>query len=144
MQYLNFRDYLLKILNDIDCVIAYETASEYLGLFDGYLYDNRISIFVENILDLSNLETENEIKISQFIINDYKNLDFIILDKLKVTSENQTLINLIEQDGDVQVIQQSLANYYYKHGDFKNLKIPNSLKDLFNEYCEWALDYYKE
>lgn len=61
------------------------------------------------------------------------------------TTVNRTIIDLLEQNGDEQIITESLANYYEEHdGSFAGLKIPRYLQQRFEKYRAWALEYYEE
>lgn len=51
------------------------------------------------------------------------------------TTVNRTIIDLLEQNGDDQIITESLANYYEEHGEsFEGLKIPKHLQSKFEKY----------
>lgn len=64
---------------------------------------------------------------------------------LKCTTVNQTILDLLEQDGDEQIITESLANYYEEHGaTFDGLDISEHLRDKFQKYKQWAVTYYEE
>lgn len=61
------------------------------------------------------------------------------------TTINQTIVDLLERDGDEQIITESLANYYEEHGQsFDGLDIPKHLSPRFEKYSEWAMAYYEE
>lgn len=139
----NYKAYLRNILKGIPCILAYGTASEYLGLFEGYLDNDELEVFVEEInQDLIDLEKDENLKIIQYVI-DFNSIEYFNLRGLLVTTENQTIVHLIEQDEDVQNIQITLSSYYYLHNQsFKDLIIPKHILDKFNMYCKWALEYY--
>lgn len=64
---------------------------------------------------------------------------------LLCTTINQTIVDLLEQDGDEQIITESLANYYEESGNtFEGLTIPGYLKERFEKYSSWAKVYYEE
>ncbi len=64
---------------------------------------------------------------------------------LLCTTVNRTIIDLLEQNGDEQIITESLANYYEEHGEsFEGLKIPKHLQSKFEKYKAWALECYEE
>ena len=64
---------------------------------------------------------------------------------LACTTVNRTITDLLEQDGDGQIITESLANYYEEHhGSFEGLEIPEHLRQRFEQYRAWALEYYRE
>ena len=64
---------------------------------------------------------------------------------LKCTTVSQTIIDLLEQNGDEQIITESLANYYEENNEsFEGLVIPASLQSRFEKYRVWAIEYYEE
>lgn len=61
------------------------------------------------------------------------------------TTINQTIIDLLEQNGDEQIITKSLANYYDEHNEsFNGLDMPEHLQSRFEKFRNWALQYYEE
>lgn len=64
---------------------------------------------------------------------------------LVCTTVNRTIIDLLEQNGDEQIITESLANYYDEHHEsFDGLEIPDHLSRRFEKYKKWAQEYYEE
>lgn len=64
---------------------------------------------------------------------------------LLCTTINRTIIDLLEQNGDEQIIIESLANYYEEHDEgIDGLEIPQHLQSRFEKYKVWALEYYEE
>ena len=64
---------------------------------------------------------------------------------LLCTTVNQTINDLLRADGDNQVIQESLATVYYKNGEsFDSLRIDDDLRPAFEQYKDWAIEYYDE
>lgn len=64
---------------------------------------------------------------------------------LKCTTVSQTIIDLLEQNGDEQIITESLANYYEENNEsFDGLVIPAHLRSRFEKYRVWAIGYYEE
>ena len=64
---------------------------------------------------------------------------------LVCTTANQAIIDLLEQNGDEQIITESLANYYEEHNEsFDGLNMPEHLHARFEKYRDWALEYYEE
>ena len=64
---------------------------------------------------------------------------------LKCTTVSQTIIDLLEQNGDEQIITESLANYYNEHNEsFDGLDMPEHLQSRFEKYRKWALECYEE
>ena len=64
---------------------------------------------------------------------------------LLCTTVNRTIVDLLEQNGDEQIITESLANYYDEHDEsFNGLTISEHLLSRFEKYKEWAIAYYEE
>lgn len=64
---------------------------------------------------------------------------------LLCTTVKRTIIDLLEQNGDEQIITESLANYYEEHNEsFEGLEIPKHLQPRFEKYKAWAMEYYEE
>ena len=90
MAVMAYNDQLRNLLANVECVLALDTAADFLGL-------------------------------------------------------NQTIIDLLEQNGDEQIITESLANYYDEHKEsFDGLNVPRHLQSRFEKYQECALEYYEE
>lgn len=131
-----YNDYLRKLLNGISCILAFETAADYLGLTNGG-YREKAKIFVVEEQPVSDTE---QIKISSFAEKECQKRNGLLC-----TTVNQTIVDLLERNGDEQIIMESLANYYEEHGQsFSGLDIPEHLRECFEKYSEWAKVYYEE
>lgn len=122
-------------LRGIDCVLAFETASDYLGMNAGT--HQRLAYYVYSLEEL-NLEG-----VDCTILDSYDSLDILEERGMRCTSRTQTIIDLLSHDRDDQVILESLADWYFSHNEsFNDLVIPDNIKDLFNEYKYDAIHYY--
>lgn len=131
-----YNDYLRDLLRDADCILARDTAADYLGLTNGGLRE-RAQIYVVQRLDIPGTE--------QIIVPSLAKVDAEERWGLRCTTVNQTIADLLEQDGDEQIITEALSYYYFKHNEsFDGLTIPAELQHRFAKYCEWAVDYYCE
>ena len=136
MSVVTYSDQLRKLLANKDCVLAYDTAADFLGLTNGG-YRPIAQIFVSKKQDISGTE--------QIIVPSLETLEYEEYNGLLCTTVNQTIIDLLEQNGDEQIITESLANYYEDHDEsFDGLMIPEYLLPRFEKYKEWAVSYYKE
>lgn len=64
---------------------------------------------------------------------------------LMCTTVNQTIIHLLEQNGDAQIITESLANYFDENNEsFDGLEVSEHLQSKFEKYKVWAVEYYEE
>ncbi len=136
MAVVTYNDYLRELLKDVSCVLAYDTAADYLGLTNGG-YRNKVQIFV---VEEQPVKGTVQIKISSFEKKLFENKGGLFC-----TTVEQTLIDLLEQNGDEQIITESFANYYYNHGEsFGELEIPEHLQEHFDKYSEWAKVCYEE
>lgn len=81
----------------------------------------------------------------QFVVPSLESLECEQRGGLVCTTVNRTIIDLLEQNGDEQIITESLANYYDEHhGSFDGLEIPKHLQQRFEKYGAWAKGYYEE
>lgn len=136
MAVVTYNDYLRNLLNEIPCILAFDTAADYLGLTNGG-YREKAQIFVME--EQPTTDTE-QIKISSFAEKECQNRQGLLC-----TTVNQTIVDLLERNGDEQIITESLANYYEEHGQsFAGLDIPEHLRERFEKYSEWAVEYYEE
>ena len=79
----------------------------------------------------------------EFLVPTFRYIAYEKKGGLYCTTVNQTINDLLRADGDNQVIQEALANYYDMYGEsFDGLTIDADLIPRFNRYKEWALEYY--
>ena len=132
----SYNKYLRQLLGKCECILAFDTAADYLGLTNG---GQRAvaQIYVKKKQDVE--ETE------QTVLQSFDQIEYEMCCGLLCTTVNQTIMDLLEQNGDEQIIVESLANYYEEHGNtFKCLQIPEHLKERFEKYSGWAKEYYEE
>jgi hypothetical protein len=136
MGVMTYNDQLRNLLSDVECVLAFDTAADFLGLTNGG-YRSAAQIFVDRKQNIDGTE--------QFIVPSLEALEYEERGGLKCTTVNRTIIDLLERDGDEQIITESLANYYEENnGSFSDLQIPKHLNAKFEKYKEWAMEYYEE
>nr|WP_325190870.1 hypothetical protein [uncultured Selenomonas sp.] len=137
MELYTYNDYLRDLLKDVPCILAYDTAAEYLGLSNGYSYHDNAQIYV---LSPQHIEGTEEYILPSFDVVAYEECSGLLC-----TTINQTVNDLLRADGDNQVIQESLATVYYKNGEsFDSLHIDRDLIPVFERYKDWAIEYYDE
>ncbi len=133
---MTYNDELRVLLTNVRCVLAFDTAADFLGLTNGG-YRTRAQIFVDRKQDIDGTE--------QFLVPSVEALEYEERNGLKCTTVNQTIIDLLEKNGDEQIITESLANYFYEHNEsFDGLVIPEHLHSRFEKYSLWAMEYYEE
>lgn len=131
-----YNDQLRNLLANVECVLAFDTAADFLGLTNGG-YRDVAQIFVNKKQNIEGTE--------QILVPSLENLECEERNGLVCTTANQTIIDLLEQNGDEQIITESLANYYDEHNEsFDGLDVPQHLQSRFEKYREWALEYYEE
>lgn len=136
MSVITYNDQLRSLLTDVECVLAFDTAADFLGLTNGG-YRTAAQIFVNRKQNIRGTE--------QILVPSLEELECEEHNGLLCTTVNQTIIDLLEQNGDEQIITESLANYYEAHhGSFDGLKIPKHLQSRFEKYRTWAVEYYEE
>ncbi len=136
MAVMTYNDQLRSLLANVRCVLAFDTAADFLGLTNGG-YRAVAQIFVDKKQNIEGTE--------QTLVPSLETLKCEEHNGLKCTTVNQTIIDLLEQNGDEQIITESLANYYEENNEsFDGLKIPMHLQSRFEKYRVWAIEYYEE
>ncbi len=137
MAIYTYNDYLRDLLKDAPCILAYDTAADYLGLWGGSMYPQTAQIYVTSPLHIA--ETTEHLIPSFNAVDHEKRLGLLC------TTINQTINDLLRADGDNQVIQESLADVYFSNGEsFDSLHIEKKLLPRFEKYKVWAMEYYDE
>ena len=132
-----YNDYLRDLLKDAPCILAYDTAADYLGLWSGSMNPLTANIYVCKPL---HIEGTTEYLIPSFEAVKHENRLGLLC-----TTVNQTINDLLRADGDNQVIQESLADVYFSNGEsFDSLQIEEELLPRFEKYKIWAMEYYDE
>ena len=136
MAVMTYNDQLRSLLAGIECVLAFDTAADFLGLSNGG-YRSVAQIFVNKKQNIEGTE--------QILVPSLESLECEECNGLICTTINRTIIDLLEQNGDEQIITESLANYYDEHSEsFDGLEIPEHLQPRFEKYKTWAMEYYEE
>ena len=136
MAVITYNDQLRNLLADVECVLAFDTAADFLGLTNGG-YRSVAQIFVNKKQKIDGTE--------QILVPSLETLVCEERNGLLCTTVNQTINDLLEQNGDEQIIMESLANYYDAHNEsFDGLEVPEHLKARFEKYKTWAVEYYEE
>ncbi len=136
MSVITYNDQLRNLLADVECVLAFDTAADFLGLTNGG-YRSVAQIFVNKKQNIDGTE--------QILVPSLETLVCEERNGLLCTTVNQTINDLLEQNGDEQIIMESLANYYDAHNEsFDGLEVPEHLKARFEKYKTWAVEYYEE
>ena len=137
MAIYTYNDYLRDLLKDAPCILAYDTAADYLGLSNGSSFHEAADIYVVSSLNLK--------RTREHIIPSFDTVDYERRNGLLCTTVNQTINDLLRADGDNQVIQESLADVYFSNGEsFDSLHIEKELLPRFEKYKVWAMEYYDE
>ena len=132
-----YNDYLRDLLKDAPCILAYDTAADYLGLWSGSMNPLTAKIYVCKPLYI---EGTTEYPLPSFEAVEHENRLGLLC-----TTVNQTINDLLRADGDNQVIQESLADVYFSNGEsFDSLQIEEELLPRFEKYKIWAMEYYDE
>ena len=137
MAIYTYNDYLRDLLKDAPCILAYDTAADYLGLWSGSMNPQTAQIYVTSPLHIAGT--------TEYLIPSLNAVDHEKRLGLLCTTINQTINDLLRADGDNQVIQESLADVYFSNGEsFDSLHIEKELLPRFEKYKVWAMEYYDE
>lgn len=136
MQLKTLHNTIREKLAGYDCVLAFETASDYLGT-------NKMAY--RPSLDVYSLKELNIDGVNCTVLDSYDNLEVIDRVGLRCTSERQTIIDLLRYDRDPQVTIEAIADWYFNHNEsYNGLDIPEDIQELFKSYAEDAIHYFDD
>lgn len=136
---ITYDDYIYSLFRGIPCILAYDTAADYLGLTNLSCREE-LQIYVTEKQLIPNVKN-----VEQIIVRSFDEKEYCEKHGMLCTTVNQTIIDLLERNGDEQIITESLATYYDEHNQsFEGLVIPKHLNANFEKYGEWAKTYYEE
>lgn len=124
-------------------LIALETAADFVCISNGSLYINEIVVYAEH-----KIECDSVFRIV-VLPNCFDMKRYIESNGVYCTTIEQTILDLLENEGDtdIQVLVESLSNYYYKHNETFG-KLGSLMYErqtiAFNKWKEDAIDYYND
>lgn len=131
MTLITCNDQLRNLLANVECVLAFDTTADFLGLTNGG-YRSAAQIFVNKKQNIDGTE--------QILVSSLEKLACEERNGLLCTTVNQAIVDLLEQNGDEQIITESLANYYDGNNEsFEGLEVPEHLQSRFEKYKVWAV-----
>ncbi|MFA5576729.1 MAG: hypothetical protein WCZ27_02295 [Tissierellaceae bacterium] len=130
-------DFYKSSINQEEIVLRGKSALELLGMFSGYLDDN--------VIEAYSLRAIGNKSIDYIILDDFKDIEIEKVKDIYCTTFIQTINDmLMDPDYDLEVVLQSLGNYYHKNNEsFDSLRIAEVNLREFNKIKDWATDYYK-
>lgn len=132
----NLHDTIRNTIFGYDCVLAFETASDYLGT-NKMVYRPKLCVYSLQELNITGVDCS--------LIESYSNLEMVELDGIRCTSARQTIWDLLRYDRDQQVIVEAIADWYFKHNEsFDDLNIPADLQEIFNSFVDDAIHYFDD
>ena len=132
----NLHDTIRNTIFGYDCVLAFETASDYLGT-NKMAYRPKLCVY--------SLQELNITRVDCSLIESYSDLEIVELDGIRCTSARQTIWDLLRYDRDQQVIVEAIADWYFKHNEsFDDLNIPADLQEIFNSFVDDAIHYFDD
>ena len=132
----NLHDTIRNTIFGYDCVLAFETASDYLGT-NKMAYRPKLCVYSLQELNITRVDCN--------LIESYSDLEIVELDGIRCTSARQTIWDLLRYDRDQQVIVEAIADWYFKHNEsFDDLNIPADLQETFNSFVDDAIHYFDE
>ncbi len=128
--------YKTMIGNRKNVVLAKESASDYLHLSNQNL-DEKIYVYSSSDLPKPFVVKK---------VNNFACIEYEKIDGLLVTSTNQTINDLLQdEESNAQTIYESLANYYFNNNEsYDGLKIDKVNESQFEYYANEAKHYYDE
>lgn len=132
----NLHDTIRNTIFGYDCVLAFETASDYLGT-NKMAYRPKLCVYSLQELNITMVDCN--------LIESYSDLEIVELDGIRCTSARQIIWDLLRYDRDQQVIVEAIADWYFKHNEsFDDLNIPADLQETFNSFVDDAIHYFDE
>ena len=133
-KHISIYDIFKTLLKDIDCIICLDSATDLLGYSNGG-FRNKIKIYTKKYYDLPYLQC--------YIVNSFKDIPYDNYKGLKVTTINKTLIDLLLESGDDQILLEAFANFYFNNNNsYEKLSFPRTLTKKANYYMEEGKMYY--
>lgn len=137
MRLRTIHDIIREKLYGVDCVLAFETASDYLAT--NKMTHQRPAYYVYSTHELNIPEVECT------IVDNYDSLDIIEERGMRCTSVTQTMWDLLRNDRCPQVTIECIADWYFRHNEsYDDLEVPEDIKDLFWDYAEDAKHYFDD
>lgn len=131
------QDNIREKLSEVDCVLAFETASDYLAT--NKMTHQRPAYYVYSTHELNIPEVECT------IVDNYDSLDIVEERGMKCTSVTQTMWDLLRNDRCPQVTIECIADWYFRYNEsYDDLEVPEDIKDLFWDYAEDAKHYFDD
>lgn len=127
---------LVKWFKDFDCILALETAADF-GHFVSPPCNGRpeYSVYTKTDLDIKGIEC--------ILVDTFDGIDFFEECGVRCTTLQQTIIDLLRNDRDDEVIQQCIASYYFSHNEtFDGLELPDDVVPMFEDYREDSIHYF--
>lgn len=132
----NLHDTIKNTILGYDCILAFETASDYLGT-NKMAYRPKLCVYALQELNIAGVDCT--------IVDSFSNLEIVELDGIRCTSERQTIWDLLRYDRDQQVTVEAIADWYFKHNEsFDGLDIPIDLQEVFNSFVDDAVHYFDD
>lgn len=97
MAVIAYNDWLRDLLRNVECVLAFDTAADFLGLTNGG-YRSLVQIFVDKRQKIEGTE--------QILVSSLDMLECEERNGLVCTTVNRTIIDLLAQNGDEQIITE--------------------------------------
>lgn len=123
-----------------EVMICLETAADYLGL-SNLGYSSKCTVYSAHKVEQDGIAT---------VIEDaFNTKNYTVVNEVACTTPEQTILDMIDyhNDIDVQILLESLSNYYYMHNEsFDDIEclMDTKQREVFNSYFQDAIDYYTE
>ena len=122
-------------LMGMDCILAFETAADYLGICAPSVHRWAYFVYSREELNIEGVVCK--------VVDSYENLEIVEDRGMRCTSERQTIIDLLIYQRDDGIICESISHYHCTHGDsFEGLNIPSDVQPIFYAYVDDALSFY--
>ena len=128
-------DYLDMMEEKADFVLGFNIA----GRVHGYIYEVvlPIDVYVEKESEVLKKEGVFE----QHIVSSFKDIPIVSMCGYRVTSEEKTLVDMLQKNGMVKYDTfHAFEDYYNKHGSFDKVEVPEELREAFDRCAYDAMN----
>lgn len=133
--YLTNIAWFKDVFKDEDVIFSNVSALEVLGLFVGYVNEDKIYVYAKQKGKYENVQYT--------VIDELESIDHVIKNGIKCTSISKTFNDMLRDTDDMQALIEGLSNYYHDHHEkWDGLLIDEDNLNKFNHLKNYAVDYY--
>ena len=135
--YVSNRAWLRDVVGGREVILCGVSALEFLDMFVGYMDENKVYVYAKEKCLSDNVDYK--------IVNNFDNIEYIIIGNVMCTSFNQTINDMLRSidTTDEAALTEALSNYYYSNSEsFDGIKIEPDNMLTFQTLKPLAIEYY--